>query len=101
MKKTLAALGIVTYFAMGCVQLLACIKGIQVWFNLPWIVAAFIAFWISYLPILGTIAGIIGARDGWGWSLGFSLAFFLGPFAFFLVAILIGAGIIVLSPRKA
>ena len=47
MKKTLAALGIVTYFAMGCVQLLACIKGIQVWFNLPWIVAAFIAFWIS------------------------------------------------------
>lgn len=41
------------------------------------------------VPILGTILGILGAHDGWGWSWTGSIMLFILPFVLYLILSLI------------
>lgn len=72
---------------MGIVQFCATAAGLQVWLGWSTLVSyivAFIGFCVFQIPtigpILGTILGIIGAWQGWGWPfLGAFLLFFWWP----------------------
>lgn len=99
MKEKLGCVAAIVYLAIGFVQLLATIKGIQIWFNMPWILAAFLSSIIAYIPIVGTIAGIKGATAAWGWSLWPAIAFFCWPYALYFAAIAAG-GVADLLSRK-
>jgi hypothetical protein len=52
-------------------------------------ILAIITCWI---PLLGTILGVLGAHDGWGWSWSASLLLFVGPFIVLGLLSLIGRG---------
>jgi hypothetical protein len=88
-------------YRLGVVdRFLATIKGIEIWLGLPWIVAAFISFIIAFLPLVGTIAGIKGATDAWGWNLWPAIAFFCWPYALYIVAVSVAGIVDLLSRRK-
>jgi hypothetical protein len=59
----------VGYFLVGLVQLFAIIAGID--YALGWgtVVSAIIALFITYIPIIGSVAGMYGAVNVWDWSI--------------------------------
>lgn len=71
----------IAYFILGLFQLAAFMSGLEVWLDIHWLLAAIIAVPLSYIPILGTVLGVVGAHSGWGWSWLSALALFFGPMA--------------------
>ena len=70
----------VGYFVLGIIQLFATIDGLAYWFGISGFFAAILAFFVAYIPLIGTIAGFKGAMDVWGWSFLEAGALFFGPF---------------------
>ena len=99
MKEKMGCAAAIIYFTIGVVQLLATIRGIQIWTSMPWILAAFLSMIIAYIPIVGTIAGIKGATVAWGWRLWPAIAFFCWPYAIYIIAIAAGGVADLLSRR--
>ncbi len=99
MKEKLGCVAAIVYLGIGFVQLLATIKGIQIWFSVPWILAAFASLIIAYSPVIGTIAGIKGATAAWDWSLWPAIAFFCWPYRLF-AAVAVGGVADLLSRKK-
>ena len=80
------------YFFLGLVQWAAIFSGMSEWTGFHWIIAAPLALFTAYIPLVGTILGIFGAMSAWGWSGLQAAGLFLGPFAVILViALLAGA----------
>jgi len=100
MKEKVGCAAAIVYLAIGFVQLLAIIKGIQIWFSVPWILAMFLSFIIAYIPIIGTIAGIRGATAAWGWSLWPTIGFFCWPYVLYAAALAVGGVAELLSWKK-
>lgn len=100
MKEKLVCVAVIVYLVIGFIQLLAIIKGIQIWFSVPWILATFLSLIIAYIPIIGTIAGIKGAIAAWGWSLWPAIAFFCWPYLLFIAAVAVGGVADLLSRKK-
>lgn len=96
MKTALGCGAAVLYFGIGFVQLLAAIKGIQLWMGVPWLIAVVISTFVAWIPVVGTVAGIKGATDAWGWGFWPAVAFFCWPFVIYVIAIA-GGGIAVLG----
>jgi hypothetical protein len=90
MKEKLGCAAAIVYLAIGCVQILAIIEGIQIWLSAPWLLAAFLSMVIAYIPIVGTIAGVKGATAAWGWGLWPAITFFCWPYALYIIAIAAG-----------
>ncbi len=68
--------GGVAYILIGFAQLFA----IQDWFINSWgwgsIFSFIAALFVTYIPILGSVLGVMGAHDYWGWSWVASLLLF-------------------------
>lgn len=62
------AIGFIVYIVVGLFQLAAIMAGLESWWGLHWIVAAPIAFIVSYIPLVGSIVGMVGAVDVWRWE---------------------------------
>lgn len=73
---------------MGFVQIFAILGGLHEWVGLPRIICAIIAIPVAYIPILGTIVGIMGAIEYFGWSTTTAIIFFCWPYIFYIPAIL-------------
>ena len=69
MKKVLQPVFVLGYLGVGLVQLAAFYTGLQYWTGWHWIILGFIAFFVGYIPVVGSIAGVIGAHYVWGWGL--------------------------------
>ena len=67
------------YMLLGLVQLAAVMTGLEVGLGFQWLPAAFCALLIAYIPVVGTVAGFVGAMTGWGWE--GAAALFFGPWA--------------------
>lgn len=67
----------IAYLAMGFVQIFAIVKGIKYFFDLHIIISSFIAIICSQIPFIGAVAGIIGAKYGWGWEWWQSIVLFM------------------------
>ncbi len=61
----LVSVAVALYLLIGLVQLFAIVTGIQAWWGLHWIVSAPVAFFLAYIPVLGTLTGIAGAVGAW------------------------------------
>ena len=99
MKEKLGCAAALIYFGIGTIQLLATIKGIQIWTGMPWLISAFISMFVAYIPLVGTVAGIKGATDAWGWGFWSSVAFFCWPYVIYVLAIAVG-GVSTLMSRR-
>jgi len=81
----------VGYFALGFFQLFAVYAGLSDWVGLHWIIAGPLAFFISYMPLIGTVVGMFGAVESWGWSWIQAFALFFGPFIVISVAYMLAS----------
>jgi len=89
-KVILQTLFFISYLAVGIIGFFAEIKGFQVWFNMPFILAIITSLFLTYIPIVGNFAMYYGMVDGWGWSK--LLSFIISFLPFLLLAVgLIGS----------
>lgn len=79
---------VVVLFLIGLVQFAAMLTGFQEALGFFGLIIAFI---LGEVPIVGTIFGIIGAMNGWGWGFLPALALFLGVPGVALIATLLGS----------
>jgi hypothetical protein len=76
-----AVLGIVIYFGLGLIQIVAIMAGLVDGMGLPWLLAAPVAAILGYIPFIGAILGMIGAINVWHWEWGDAGLLFFGGFA--------------------
>ena len=105
MKTALTALGVAIYILVGILQLLAIISGLEYWLGLKlhWAVWVFgLPFFLAFaeLPIIGTVAGIIGAVHGWNWTYPWAIAFFMWPYAIVAVGLLVAVAIDAIQKKR-
>lgn len=62
------AIGFIVYIVIGLFQFAAIIAGLESWWGVHWLIAAPVAFIISYIPLLGSVVGMVGAMDVWRWE---------------------------------
>lgn len=84
----MAGLVYISYLIMGLVQVFAIVAGIQAWLGLYWIIALILAFFVTYIPLLGPILGVAGAVEVWGWSYGGAILLFFWPYVLMLFAMI-------------
>lgn len=84
MKILFNTIVIIVYLGMGLVQLAAILGGIEDWWHWPWWIAIFVAMPVAYIPILGTITGIMGAIVSFRWSPLFAILFFCWPYLLYI-----------------
>lgn len=78
----LSGLSMILYLVVGLVQLAAIMAGLTDYFGMHWILAAIIAFFTAYIPLVGSVAGIWGAVSVWEWEWWQAALLFIGPFVF-------------------
>lgn len=61
-------IGTFLFILIGLIQFFAIISGLESWLGFHWIIAGPIAFIIAYIPLIGSIVGMVGAVDVWHWS---------------------------------
>ena len=59
----------IAYVVIGLIQLFAIMDGLAYALGIHQFFAAILAFFITYIPLIGSIAGIHGAVNVWDWSL--------------------------------
>jgi hypothetical protein len=77
----------VGYFLLGLIQMVAVMYGAHAWWHLGHTTSFLLALILAYIPVLGTIAGIVGAHAGFGWGWGACSLLFLWPYALWLLVI--------------
>jgi len=73
------------WLLLGIFQWFAIVAGLEIWFGIPTFFAFIVSFFITCIPLLGTIAGFKGAIDVWGWSFFEAGALFFGPFIILII----------------
>ena len=67
------------YIALGLIQLVAVYAGLVDWLELNWFFAIIGASFVAYIPIVGTVLGILGAMNAWDWPFIMAAGLMLGP----------------------
>lgn len=66
----------ISYFILGIVQCFAVLNGFIDTLGVFW--GIIFAFLLGEVPVVGTIMGVIGSMNSWGWSLKSALLLFVG-----------------------
>lgn len=91
MKNALGCLFQIAYAILGLIQFAAIIGFLHSKIGGPFIVSIIASLLISYIPLAGTICGILGAIFVWKFAVWQSLLLFLGPYATLLIVFLIAS----------
>lgn len=62
------ALLVVIYVVLGLFQFVAAVDGLKVWLDIGTWLAVLSAIVVAWLPLVGTVAGVVGAHHAWHWS---------------------------------
>ena len=74
--KEIAFIG---YVLLGLFQTIAVIAGLEDWTGFHWIITVPLAFFIAYIPVVGSVIAMIGAVNAWHWSWLYAGSLFFGP----------------------
>jgi len=77
------------FFLVGLVSLAAIFTFFEDYWGWWWIFAGIGSMFLSYIPLLGSIAGFYAATEVWGWSTFWSFVFFFFPVILFLPLMLL------------
>ncbi|WP_173933503.1 hypothetical protein [Chelativorans sp. Marseille-P2723] len=67
---------IIAYIVVGLVQLFAIMDGVAYGLNIASFFSFFIALFVTYVPLLGSLLGVYGAVNAWDWGLWQALVLF-------------------------
>ncbi|WP_291971799.1 hypothetical protein [Candidatus Symbiopectobacterium sp.] len=88
------AIGMIIYLGISLVQMAAIIGGLEDWMGLHWLLAVILAFFVTWVPLLGTVLGIGGAMTAWHWEWWQAGGLFIFPL---ILSFMIGAGATILA----
>lgn len=80
----------IAYIVIGFVQLFAIVDGVGRALNLGGFISFIIAFFITYIPLLGSALGVYGAVNVWNWSAIQAIILFFWYVPVFLILLLLG-----------
>lgn len=75
----------IIYFASSIMQFFATYAYFAHAHDMNGILSFFLAIISCWIPILGTVLGVLGAHDGWGWSWTGSILLFIWPYIFYML----------------
>lgn len=81
----------IAYFVVGLVQLFAISDGIGHMLNWNGFFSMAAAFFVTYIPLLGSALGVYGAMSVWDWSLWQAGTLFFWYVPVFILFALVGA----------
>lgn len=61
-------IGFIIYIVIGLFQLAAVMGGLEAWWGFNGFFSFIIAFFVAYIPVLGSVVGIAGAMKAWHWE---------------------------------
>ncbi|MEI6056346.1 MAG: hypothetical protein WCR55_09850 [Lentisphaerota bacterium] len=96
MKYFVGCLVVFIYFGIGAVQAVAFLQGLMYFYDLSFWKAAIISIPLSFIPIAGTVLGIIGAVKVWDFSYFWAIILFCWPYLIYVLIIFIA----VVIPKK-
>lgn len=67
------------YLVLSIFQFFAIIAGFDVWLGLGSFISTILALFLAGIPLLGTLVGMFGAVQGWGWTWLDAGLLFIGP----------------------
>lgn len=76
---------VVCYFISALLQFFAIFTCFSVVYGMNAILSFFIAMVTCGVPFLGTVLGVLGAHEGWGWGWIHSILLFIWPYALFVI----------------
>ncbi|MGK7867810.1 hypothetical protein [Falsiroseomonas sp. E2-1-a20] len=85
-----ALLGQISFSAMGVVQLLAIMDGIQLYWEMSGFLSFLIASALGFFPLIGAVLGGLAAVQVWGWSSWGAFLLFGWPLPLILLILLSG-----------
>jgi hypothetical protein len=80
-----APLVFVGYIGLALFQATAIMAGLEEWLGLHWTTAFPVAYFVAYVPLIGTLVGILGATAAWSFPLWSASALFLIPLAVLMI----------------
>jgi hypothetical protein len=81
----LRIIGFIGYLLVGLLQIAATIEGLNSWVGIPTILAVPIALFLGYLPVIGSVVGMVGAIQFWGWQWYWAALLFFWPIVLLIV----------------
>lgn len=92
----LGTVGVVSYVGIGLIQIAAVFTFFHDYWGW-WLIPSFLAsVVVGYMPIVGSVAGVIAATNVWEWPILLTLILFFFPFSVLLtLGVLIGFGSLV------
>ena len=86
----LTTTAVASYFLLGLVQIFTTYGFFRHYWNWNGFVSFLAAMFTGYIPLIGTIAGVMGATKVWGWELWAAVLLFCFPLAISLVVFILG-----------
>ncbi|WOL39617.1 hypothetical protein RAH42_13170 (plasmid) [Pyramidobacter sp. YE332] len=80
LHNTATAFFMIVYFSLGVVQTVAFYQGLRYWLDWNWFFCLLISIPLSYIPVVGTVLGIVGALKVWQWPWLLTGVVFLFPY---------------------
>jgi hypothetical protein len=90
----------IAYLVIGLVQLFAIMDGVAHALSINKFFAALIALFLTYIPLVGSIAGVYGAVNVWDWGWLQAVVLFFWYVPVFLVFLLVGGAAELLDRSK-
>jgi hypothetical protein len=78
------ALSVIVFVVMGLVQMFATVAGLQDVLGISAFFAFTLAFFVTWIPVVGTILGMWGAIAAWDWPWYAAVALFMWPYLLFV-----------------
>ncbi len=88
----------IAYFVVGIVQLFAIADGVSFGLGIHSFFGFIIAGLLTYIPLVGSLAGVYGAVNAWDWTIWQSLALFFW-YVPVLAVVLLVSGVSALTGR--
>jgi hypothetical protein len=88
----------IAYLVVGVVQFFAIVDGVSFGLGIHSFFGFIIAGLITYIPLIGSLAGVYGAVNAWDWTIWQSLALFFW-YVPVLVVLLLVSGVSTLMER--
>lgn len=89
-KSALAVMAFYAYIFLGLIQSVAIVDVEREWWGMHWVLALPFAVIVAYVPVVGTIVGVLGAVQAWSLRPWVAILLFCWPYIVILAAL--GAG---------
>ncbi len=74
----------VVFFGVSLIQIAAIIGGLHDWLDWNIVISSILAVFITWIPIVGAVLGILGAIHAWHWELWQAVLLFAWPWVLIL-----------------